>query len=278
MENFQIKGGFVAKKRQISKNPEQLRAMRDQGTSWKEIAQLDGVSCNTVSRRAKRLGISPCPHLLLRARHCLISPDLLQLLDGLILGGGCLMSHHPSLKTAFYTQASTELKYLEWIREELRGFGVDPEGEITRMVTRSPGGKKYRYWRYASRSYYELAEVLNRWYGGQGKDVPQDIELTPRLALLWYLRGGHFSFGSLDVWRGKPRICFSVGRYSLGGIQYLLGELKEVGCDPRLYRGASSCKVVIPFSDVPRFLDYIGPCPKELEKVFGHKWRIATRR
>lgn len=266
------------KKRQISQSAEQLQVLRDQGISWGAIARIDGVSRSTVSRRARRFGISPCPYLLFRARHCLISSDLFQFLDGLILGGGCLMSHHPSLETAFYTQASTKIEYLWWIRKELRRFGIDPEGGITRMVTRKSGGKEYQCWRYVSRSYYELTVVLRRWYGRQGKDVPQDIEITPRIALLWYMRGGHFFFGSQDVKKRKPRIRFSVGRYSSEGIQRLLRELKKIGCDPKLYQGSSGCKIVIPFSDVRLFLEYIGPCPKELERVFGHKWRIATGR
>ncbi len=268
----------MKRKVQISKDPVRLRAAIEAGISMRAIAERDGVTHSTVSQRAKRYGIPALD--LRRARHCVLFPELREFLDGSLVGGGSLLSHHPERKTAFYTQASTKRAYLEWIREQLRGLGVEPEGEIVPMVTKRQRRKEHECWRYSSRSYYELRAILDRWYGKGAKDIPKDFELTPKAALLWYLRSGYFSFGSLDVWKKHPRIYFSVARYSHAGIQCLFREFQRIGCHPSL--GRSGCKIILPFADIKRFLEYIGPCPgpcpKELEMVFGHKWHIATGR
>lgn len=266
----------MKRRSQISKDPARLRAAIKAGISMRMIAEYDGVTHNAVSQRAKKYGI-PALYVF-RARHCVLSSEIQEFLDGLLVGGGSLLSHHPERKTAFYTQASTERVYLEWIREEMRKFGIEPEGEIISMTTKKKGGKNHKCWRYSSCSYYELSAILKHWYRKDTKDIPENFKLTSQVALMWYIRSGHFSFGSLDLQKKYPRICFSVARYSYAGIQNLIRELEGIGFHPRLYQGRSGCKIILPFADAESFLEYIGPCPEELETIFGHKWRIAIKK
>jgi len=232
----------------------------------REIAKIDGVSPMAVSRRAKKYGIEP--KYIFRAKHCVLSPGLRELLDGLLLGGGSLVSHHPKKKTYFFTQASTKLPYIKWIAEQLNKSGIEPQGKIVPM-TENRFHQRSQYWRYTSWAYYELTEIWFRWYRKGKKEVPPDLKLTPTIALLWYLRGGYLGKGN--------KIRFAVTRYSSQSFQRLRQELRRIGCQSRLY--LHSKKVIeLPSVDSKRFLDYIGPCPKKLQKVLGYKWRIDKKR
>jgi hypothetical protein len=64
--------------------------------------------------------------------------------------------------------------------------------------------------------------------------------------------------------------------------QILLSQLNKLGFEARLYKtkaksGKTQWYIYIPRRNIQKFLDYIGPCPKELKNCFGYKWNYKEK-
>jgi len=228
----------------------------------KMLAEILGLHRSTVTKRVKSLGLSISEPK--QPKHIQLVPQLKELLDGLLLGGNALSLKR---KSAFFVATSKEPEYISWIAKQLKECGIELEGR----------GIYQKHCSYVliTRSYYEFRSLYERWYSQGKKEVPPDLKLTPKILLLWFIRGGH-----IEVAQKKPQraIRFWVGRYSPCSREHLIKELQEIGFKPALYVGRRISMIRIGPRDFSYFFDYIGPCPQDLEKTFGHKWALALSR
>lgn len=243
-----------------------LQNMIEKGTSLREIARNEGVSHHTISQWAKKFGL-PTDIYRKTAKHCNLSPELIEFLDGLLLGRGTIVCRHPN--TAYLSLAFNRKEYLEWISQELQKLGIEQKGQIKKMVGKR---KQYSSWRYESWSYYELVEIRKRWYQKRKKAIPQDIRITPQVGLLWYLGSGYLEIQTKKRKTPFLRIRFSLGRYSEDEVRNLVKKIEEAtSCKVKIYH----CKPLkITITPPEKFLSFIGPCPEELKPLFGKKWKI----
>ena len=200
--------------------------------------------------------------------HCDISPRMVELFDGLLLGGGALLIRDKGNSAYFVTRSETK-EYLEWVETRLKSLGISQ----VRIAASERKDKKQALF---TGTYYELLPVYKRWYRKEKKDVPLDFSLTPDIALCWFLRGGHFEQND-----GKTRkaIRIWIDRYSVAGRRRLIKELVKIGMHPSLYVMKRGTMIRIPTAESQLFLDYIGigECPDELRKPFG-RWKIIRER
>ncbi len=157
------------------------------------------------------------------------------------------------------------LRYLKWVKAKLEEFGIPSsiksEKKDHRLRTRFITG---------------FSRVRAKWFRGGVKKLPPDFNLTPTVALIWFLHKGH-----IEQWRKKgkaqyvPAIRLWVFRFSEKDRQRLLQELeKKIGISASLYKSDRFAMIRIPVGESKKFLNYIGGCPPELESVFGKKWRL----
>lgn len=211
-----------------------------------------------------------------------LSTDVRQIIDALLLSGGSLIA---SPHSAFYTQASLYYDYLQWVSEKLSEKGIDQRGRV--VGRRTVRGSII--WRYASYSYHELRALRNVWYSDLNntetesrkfKELPDDFEFSRETALFWYLNRGHLIL--TRYYNGRYwNIRFFVGRFSEESVQRLTEELRSIGCRATAYV-SSQYTSYINITNPRRFLNYIGPCPQKLIHIvysknpsygaFSRKW------
>ncbi len=236
-----------------------------QGMTPREIASLCNVYPATILTWMHTFNLlTPRPK---KPWHCEISPEAIELFDGLLLGGGALFIGDGG-DSAFFVACSETRKYLEWVRARLEGFG------ITQIRIGTTGRKAKKQALHTGR-YHELLPIHERWYRKGEKDVPLNFSLTPNIALCWFLRGGH-----LEICGGKTRkaIRMWIDRYSPEGRRRLIAELVEIGIHPSLYTMRRGTMIRIPTAESQLFLDHIGECPDELREPFGYRWEIIRER
>lgn len=257
------------------KDPEWLRKqIKEEHRSLGQIARSEGVSVPTITKWAKRAGLSRSAYRKIQrsifyptgateAERKAIQQGLQEWVDGLLLGGGSLISRFPD--SAHYTQASVHRVYLEWIKEKFAQYGIGQRGKIGPMLPQ----KGRVEWRYESSSHLELGTHYNRWYGSGKKTIPEDFDFSPLVGLLWYLRGGSLERDKRR--KGEViRINFSVFRYTQSERDRLVAYLAQLRCKPVCGSYRNSVKIRI--YRLEPFFDYIGDCPPELVSVLGYKW------
>lgn len=158
-----------------------------------------------------------------RERHVIITPNLREVLDGVLLSDGSIR-HKDGRRTASLrlTQSPKRQGWLRMLRMELSTEGIitvtDPvHVRPTAIYGRiTPGGE---YLLLRSLNYVELVTERQRWYPNGKKIVPRDLRLTPAVLLHWFCGDG----------RGGDRkgtLGFCTDGFTVEDVDFLVGRLR----------------------------------------------------
>lgn len=231
-----------------------------------QIAEEMGISGNSIERALIRHDIPRRnlseAGLLSQSNHVNLSPLALEFLNGELLGDGCLF---PDTYSARYQHGNKHYDYLVWLSDILAGFGIRQVGNINTKHSR--GVIAYSY----SSSYYrELKPLYDLWYKDRIKIIPRGLVLTPLTVRQWYIGDGSLSANKSAIYRSQIVLNLACMSFTVEEIDWLASELQaETGCPFRMQK--NKC-LWISFGHVQNFLDYIGPCPREIEHIYGYKW------
>ncbi len=220
--------------------------------SQKEIADICGVSQGTISNRMRQLSI---PTRLGRREgfEIELKAELLEFLDGLLLGDGYLANREVSI---CYSHSDKNKGFLEWLKRMFEDFGFSTS-KIRKDRYKNCKAITYRI---HSRSYRNLMVFYERWYGTGEKKIPDDFEYSPTKILLWYLGDGSFDKS------GKHCIITSFNLDIDGVFQYLnlrgISVTKQVGGNVLYVRVRS----------LPHFFKYILSSNIEIPKCYHYKF------
>lgn len=109
-----------------------------------------------------------------------MTASFVELLDGLMLGDGCLEYNRVSETRIEVTQQRPTRLWLEDVATALRGHGVE-----VKISDRGPRGYQLRTGKYAT-----LTQQRSRWYPGGKKRIPEDLCLTAVSVAHWYWGDG----------------------------------------------------------------------------------------
>jgi len=217
------------------------------------IADLYQCSVCAVFTRMVRHGIQRRPYgTWARAKSVPLDPNEVQALTGEILGDGCI--HLPSgCVTPIYIQTAKYREFLEFVQAEM------PHLMDGRPITPTKKGI-YRGYRIESWANPVLHEWRTNWYPFGRKELPADVQLSPRTCLHWYLGDGsrHLRTGVLRLFAH----AFSRERVEA----VLLPQLKAFHAS---IAPSERPTVKIPRRFAADFFDYIGPCPVA---PYQYKW------
>ncbi len=211
-----------------------------------------------------------------RSNHVTLSDDLLEFLNGELLGDGHLTRYKWSASVCFSVKHRS---HLEWLSKVLAHYGINQSGRILRRESwhRFPGsGKKLRHditFYYGSRRYVELNDLQNRWYRSATKKerakgrkffkvIPPDLKLTPLICRQWYIGDG-----SLSKDCGYVTMC--TNDFTINEVKLLVRKIRVNGLLATYQRYNNTIR--IPKAGVKDFLNYIGPCPI---KCYEYKWNL----
>jgi hypothetical protein len=132
-----------------------------------------------------------------------------------------------------------------------------------------------------------LLSYDDRWYdrvpGGPGvKHVPKEIELTPTVALYWFLGDGSTRW--LKEKTPTAGSCVSLRFHTNGfadeDVERLIAKLESsyAGMRFTVERSAQGHPIIGSSAGdaVRAFFEYVGSCPPELQSDMGYKWKIPT--
>ena len=198
-----------------------------------------------------------------RGKHVNLTTSLSGIIEGELLGDGTVSKTSPY--AARYTAMSKYKLYLDWLHSEFAQYGL--QGKPTKQVAIHSWGKAYTGYRFISYSYTELLPLWERWYPEGRKAVPRDFALTPRKLLHWWLGDGCY-------WDDKKRgvgARLHTNGFDPGSIDILREQLAQRGISTSTFDSHGPVIYVLRRS-IPRLFEYMGPCPAEIQEIYGYKW------
>ena len=190
-----------------------------------------------------------------------ISPELLEILEGELLGDGSVVMN--GNYSARYSHSSKYEEYLIWLSDQLAGLGIEQVGKIYRYKSKGNDGV---YYFYGSKSYPELITIRERWYPRGKKIVPKDLELTPMIVRQWYIGDGSLKHPRHRK-HERPNITLATCGFDKQSVEHLIGELKKQGFI--VTHQPSNNVIGLSSYSVQDFLSWIGPCPVP---CYDYKW------
>lgn len=210
-----------------------------------------------ISRRTKSEAIH-----LAEANDCNITPKLLEIINGQLLGDANLCAY--TQYSACFRWGQKHNEYIQYIKGTFANCGID--GGIIRK------NKDRNNYRFQTCSYPEFYPLREKWYPSGKKIVPRDIELTRDTCLHWYLGDG----GINNKKNRRSFITLATCCFPEKDVEFLVEKLKDLGFNAarQLYKN----KIIIYIStySTEDFLNYIGKkCPVE---CYNYRWNYQDNR
>jgi DNA-binding CsgD family transcriptional regulator len=156
------------------------------GATLQELADKYGVTPGAVGYYVRQAGLSRKPGP--KVHHFRPSERFLEVLDGLLLGDGCLCVAGRQTPIYTMTQKRTALEWVNLIGEEFTQVGLTYKVE--------PQKKRPQYVQLRTLAYVEFRAEYERWYPVPAPDekrrkrVPADVRLGPLALMHWYAGDG----------------------------------------------------------------------------------------
>jgi len=202
-----------------------VKKLYSSGLSQKEIAKKLGVNKTTIENYFKinKLKSRKFFDRPLAIKHCNLSTEDLEVINGLMLGDGCLSKTSKLSARLTFSGKNlhiiknyfTNLKFSYWSGSLL----IKPPG--------SKQAKLYKSNRLKSHSYKELLDIRNKWYTHR-KIIPDDLILTPIVCYWWYIGDGCFNKPNKRI-INSCKISLCTECFSKNENEKLVIKLKNLG-------------------------------------------------
>jgi hypothetical protein len=188
----------------------------ESGEPIRSIARALGVTPAAIRYHLTTAGLRPKGDKV--ENHCTLTEPLLEMFDGLLLGGAHIRCSGRDRTPSFVIARRDAYRgFLDQIEAELALAGI----QSTRTVVGA--GRRLR-----TAAYAELEQVRARWYPVL-KAIPADVRITPR-ALAYF-----FSAAGARVSSGYS-VRFSLHAFGVGEVERLARRLKETyAWEPEVY-------------------------------------------
>ncbi len=169
-----------------------------------------------------------------------LSEEVLESIDGFMLGDG-----HISPDSSHLTWSLKYEHFSEYIAHCFSHY--DPTCNL--YFVKDKRFKKGGVWSYSGRtkSHPDLAKQRARWYCNKKKAIPEDVAISPKSVLLWYLGDGCLN---------GVNVIFSTDSFNKTELEILLSKLKQIGVVAKIQNKRN--RIIIQLSYIRSFFDYIG--------------------
>lgn len=241
----------------------------ENGMSQKEVAKHFNCSVDTVVRNLKEYKIPTHKHSTYKQNAPItLSSKQYNLLDGAMLGDGCLIKGKNSLNAQFcYTSKSKQ--HVEFVCRDFTEWSYK-EGIKYCEVFDKRTQKTYCRYTFRTQSNITFTNVFNRWYLNGKKIIPKDLFLSPQICLVWYIGDGCICRQKKSQYIKLATNCFSKEDQEnilIPQLKRFKAKLIKVG---KSKSGEQQYAIYIPHEKIAKFLNYIGPCPFP---DYEYKWK-----
>jgi len=207
---------------------------------------------------------------LARGKHEIIDKEVLEIMQGCLLGDGSLIRISNYSALFKIGQSENHKSWVYFLKDFLEDHGISCS-RVYEYVSKGSGfskkGNKYFSMETSPSEY--LLEEYKRWYPEQTKIVPYNIDLTPKVLLYWHLGDGSLS-------------CQGPGSYkaSLATYGFRKEDVQHL-CDLFLSHNITAHRtgangIAIPSGMTLAFFEFMDNCPGRLWLDFGYRFEVEN--
>ena len=239
-----------------------LKAQYETKTTY-QIAEMEGVDPETIRKWMIKFDLKRREANIIN--YSAPTKELSEFMTGSMLGDGSISWGHKGV-SAYYAISAAHREYLLYVNSKLEKLNLELRGHID---LEHKG--KYQYWLLCTKYYRgTLPELRQLWYPSGKKSLPENFELTSASLKTFYLEDG-----SLTKSSGDKKLCLAVNGFTEIEADMIRRKIKGLLGSDKVYMHCykqGPTIWVFAKSVISDFFDLIGPCPEELENVFGYKW------
>lgn len=155
-----------------------------------------------------------------------------EVLNGLMLGDGCIYRHTDTCKPHLtVVRSQVDRDYLTDNYNVFKDFCKEGRGVIDGSVFDKRTGNTNFFSKFVTRRCEALIPYYKRWYPNREKHVPQDIILTPLTLAIWFSDDGSIR-NSCSEWRFQLQL--STDSFSKQEVDILKRKI-EIICNEKFY-------------------------------------------
>lgn len=197
---------------------------------------------------------------LVKSNHCVLSPEVLEWINGELLGDGSILP--VSKYSAQFWYGSRFPEYVNYVSNMLKSFGIKQTGKIKRVYSKEFDCHWYCY---NSLAYSELLLLREKWYPRGKKIAPRDLKLTPMTCRQWYIGDGRLS----NPKNYSSSISLCTYGFPVADVKWLVEQLINLSFKATWHKANL---IYLSVYSVEDFLSYIGSCPV---KCYQYKWKFT---
>lgn len=192
-----------------------------------------------------------------------INVEMIERIEGELLGDGCLVKRNCQSKFSF---VSAGKEYANWLSNFFVENKIFLSGSGVRKETyfHKNWNKHYIRYTFSTLCSIQFRDLEAKWYINRKKIVPDDLIISPKLVLHWFLGDG-----SLPK---KEFAIFCTDSFSYLEVLTLSNKMNnEIGIISSPNRCGDNYRLFVPKTSVPKLLNYIGSPPLT---SMAHKWNL----
>jgi len=247
------------------------------GKSCYDVGEVFGCSWSTVRNILIKRGVAlrDSGSYAVSDRRTTLTAEHRQIIDGLLLGDGCVRRHKNAV-TACMSVTTVEEEFANHLVAGLPlNLRINSEEACQRIIR----GKAYnckKSYRIYSTVDLSLNEYRNRWYPNSTKVIPVDLKLTPISIKYWFYGDGTTTYRKYkNVDDAYVSLAFCTNGFTVPDCELLIQKLLTAsgvrfGIN---YNKGQPVLVCRDIDSVNRFFDFIGDCGVA---CYQYKWKRPT--
>lgn len=183
----------------------------------------------------------------------------LEVIQGCLLGDGSLSIKG---KSSCFMYGSSNYDHTYYIWKLLKSLMTPrfKNGPVESKIYDKRTGKTYTRYEIRTKSNITFYNLRVKWYPDGIKIVPNDLQLTNTVILLWYIGDG-----SLDKQHGYIKLC--TDSFDTKSLELLNSQLQDF----KSWINYNNNRIFIKRIHCEKFLNHIGDCPID---TYKHKWEL----
>lgn len=184
----------------------------------------------------------------------------IDLLNGAMLGDGYIgVSGNRSINARF-SYSSNKKDHVDYVFEYFKEYCLS--GVKYRECFDKRTNKIYTKYTFMTKQLPQFTEIYEKWYINKTKIIPNNLILTQKTVLLWYIGDGSLN-------KNNGEIILATNCFNLKQLETIIIPQMNL-FDVNITFGKNRQPLIrIPRKNVKQFLEYIGPCPFE---SYQYKW------
>ena len=238
-----------------------------------EIASLTKIGHTTISKYLDILNVNKMTvteRNLLKNKNILLTDIQNQVVNGSLLGDGCIVINKNNYLNGYFSYSSTSFQHVDYVYKYLQEHCIS-------CIRTTKTKEKNDVYIFNTKKLELFSNMWKKWYTEKDNKcykyyIPNDLQLTPLMCLIWYIGDGGLRTRIKNKNYPNQTLSLATNNFKKECIEdILIPQLSDFGAYIESTANKDQYLIIIPRRKIKEFLDYIGEYPFD---DYKYKWDV----